>query len=421
MQPQSVPHCKVLPLLLISAYSKRAYMDVSTGARKPARFRRLCQSPVESSYAAGSMGSKIFTPGPVYVRPEILAEMGRHPIGHRGDEMHMLLAGILPGLREAFGSAKGGAVFTAACSGTGLMETAIANAVPRKGRVLNLIVGTFGERWHAITRAAGREGHPLRVDWGRPVTPEAVEEALRSQRYDAVTLTHNETATGVLNPLADTASVVKRFEGVLLLVDAVSSLGGVPVEVDRNAIDFALSASQKCLALPAGLAVAFASGRCIDRARSNPDRGFYFDLLRFASTSEDLEPAFTPPTSNLFALRRQLEDIARETLSSRYERHRAMMKTVHAWAGGGAAQRAGFSILADPAHRSPTVTVVRAPEAFKLGPFLSSLQRRGYVVGGGVGQVARTSFRIGHMGDLSVEDVQGLAGALTDCLGEMEN
>ena len=347
--------------------------------------------------------------------------MGRHPVGHRGDEMRMLLASILPGLREAFGAAKGGTVFTAACSGTGLMEAAIVNAVPREGRVLNLIGGTFGERWHAITMAAGREGHPLRVAWGRPVTPKAVEEALRSQRYDAVTLTHNETATGILNPLADIASAVKRFEGVLLLVDAVSSLGGVTVEADRNAIDFALSASQKCLALPAGLAVGFASDRCIDRARKNPDRGFYFDLLGFASTSEDLEPAFTPPTSNLFALRRQLEDIARETLASRYERHRAMMKTIHAWAEGGAAQRAGFSILADPAHRSPTVTVVRAPEAFQLDAFLSSLQRRGYVLGVGVGQVARTSFRIGHMGDLSVEDIQGLTGVLTECLEEMDS
>ena len=171
MQPQSVPRCKLLPLLLLyRRYSKRAYVDVSTSARKPGSFRQLCQSPVGSPHAVGVDGFKnIHSWSRLMSVQRYWAEMGRHPIGHRGDEMHMLLASILPGLREAFGAAKGGTVFTAACSGTGLMEAAIVNAVPREGRVLNLIGGTFGERWHAITMAAGREGHPLRVAWGRPV------------------------------------------------------------------------------------------------------------------------------------------------------------------------------------------------------------------------------------------------------------
>lgn len=333
--------------------------------------------------------------------------------------MRTLLSSVLPKLREVFGGAKEGTVFTAVSSGTGLMEAAITNAAPRGGKILNLVTGTFGERWHAITMAMGREGCSLGLPLGRAITPQMVEDTLRSQPYDAVTLTHNETSTGVLNPLKEIASVVKQFENVLFLVDAVSSFGGTPVEVDGNSIDFAFSTSQKCLALPAGLAVGYASDRYIDRARSNQDRGFYFDIVRFAATSEVLEPAFTPPTSNLFALKRQLEDIAGETLPSRFLRHRKMMDTIHTWVESEDAQQAGFSILAEPEHRSPTVTVVVAQKTFPIAPYLSILSRHGYILGAGVGQIARTSFRIGHMGDLSVKDVQELTNVLTESLGEM--
>ncbi len=363
---------------------------------------------------------KIYTPGPVYVRPEILAEMGHPPIEHRSKAMRMLLSSILPKLREVFGGVREGTVFTAVSSGTGLMEAAVTNTVPRGGKILNLITGTFGERWHAITMAMGREGCALSLPLGQAIAPQMVEDALRSRSYDAITLTHNETSTGVLNPLGEIASVVKQFENVLFLVDAVSSFGGAPVEVDRNSIDFAFSTSQKCLAMPAGLALGYASDRCVDRARSNPDRGFYFDIVRFAATSEVFEPAFTPPTSNLFALRRQLEDIAEETLPSRFLRHRKMMDTIHTWVESEDAQRVGFSVLAEPEYRSPTVTVVLTQKSFPLASYLSVLSREGYVLGAGIGQIAGNSFRVGHMGDLSVEDVQELTKALTESLRGMK-
>ncbi|MFQ5693978.1 MAG: pyridoxal-phosphate-dependent aminotransferase family protein, partial [Nitrospinota bacterium] len=311
------------------------------------------------------MTPKLFTPGPVHVREEILAEMARPPIVHRREEMHALMAALLPGLRNVFGAGEGDAVFVVTASGTGLLEAAVLGAVPPGGSVLHLICGHFGERWLDISAAHGREAVPLRVDWGWGIPAERVERALKEGRYDAVALTHNETSTGVLNPLEEIASVVARFEGVLFLVDAVSSLGGVPVDFARNRLDLCFAGTQKCLALPPGLAVACASERFLARARGNPGRGFYFDLTKYVSAAENLEPAFTPSTAHLFALRRQLEDIGRETLEARWARHRAMMERVHAWleaggaggageAGGGAGE-SGLSILAEPAYRSPTV------------------------------------------------------------------
>ncbi|MBI2880189.1 MAG: alanine--glyoxylate aminotransferase family protein [Candidatus Tectomicrobia bacterium] len=362
------------------------------------------------------MSRRLFTPGPTHVREEILAEMARQPIGHRGAEMRALMAEILPGLRRLFGAGDGPgySVFPATSSGTGLMEAAVATAVRPGERVLNLVCGGFSERWHAITRALGREGVPLRFEWGRGIPAEAVEEELRRGDYAALTLVHNETSTGVLNPPEEIAAAAAR-RGALLLVDTVSSLGGVPVEVRRDGIDVCVSASQKCLALPPGLALGAVSARALERARDNPRRGFYFDLTKYVSAAEKGEAPFTPATSHYFALRRQLEAIERETLEARCARHIAMRDHVHAWVGtmGGR-----LSLFAEDGYRSPTVTVVEVCGDHSVAALLREVSERGFVLGGGYGTLQDRTFRIGHMGDHTVEDVKALTEAITDCLGK---
>jgi aspartate aminotransferase-like enzyme len=342
--------------------------------------------------------------------------MARPPITHRREEMHELMAGILPGLRKVFGAGDGHSVFAVTSSGTGGMEAAVTGALPRGAKILNLICGHFGERWHALTKVLGREAYALRVDWGKGVSAAEVERALQERPYDAVTLTHNETSTGALNPLEEIASAVRRFEGVLFFVDAVSSLGGVPVDVERNGIDICFAGTQKCLGLPAGLTVASVSERCLQFARRNPDRGYYFDLTRYASAAAASEPAFTPSTSHLFALGRQLEYIEGETLAARYDRHRAMMERVVSWVEGPEMRGRGFSLLAEATVRSPTVTTIGVPDGFDVEGFLTAVRNRGYVLGTGVDRWYEKSFRIGHMGDLTVEDISGLINVLSDCL-----
>ena len=207
----------------------------------------------------------LFTPGPTEVAPEILREMARPVIGHRGAEMQELVRDIVPRARALFGT-RTHEIFLTACSATGLWEAAIRNCVAR--RVLVPVCGSFSERFYEVALACGVEADPLHVEWGRAVPAQAVADMLATGRYDAVALVHNETSTGVVNPLAEIAEAVRRQSDVLLLVDAVSSLGGVPVEVDRNGIDVCLASVQKCLALPPGFSVCAVSPLALERSAS---------------------------------------------------------------------------------------------------------------------------------------------------------
>jgi len=169
----------------------------------------------------------LFTPGPTEVAPEILREMARPVIGHRGAEMQEVIRDLVPRLRLLFGT-RAGDIFLTACSATGLWEAALRNCVAR--RALVPVCGAFSERFYEVALACGLEADPLHVEWGKAVPPQAVADMLATGRYDAVALVHNETATGVTNPLSEIAEVVRRQGDVALLVDAVSSLGGIPVE-----------------------------------------------------------------------------------------------------------------------------------------------------------------------------------------------
>src|SRR5262249_2066932 len=189
----------------------------------------------------------LFTPGPTEVAPEILREMARPIIGHRGIEMQGLIRDLVPRLKRLFGT-EAHEIFLTACSATGLWEAALRNCVAR--RVLVPVCGAFSERFFEVAQACGLEADALNVDWGRAVPPGALADRLAAGRYDAVALVHNETSTGVVNSLAEIAEAVRRQDDVLLLVDAVSSLGGIPVEIESNGIDVCLASVQKCLALP---------------------------------------------------------------------------------------------------------------------------------------------------------------------------
>ena len=238
-----------------------------------------------------------FLPGPTEVHPEVLAAMARPMIGHRGPEMSGLLAEVDPMLRRLFGTKR--PVYISTSSATGFMEAAIRNLSRR--RVLCLVCGAFSERFHDIAERCGRPADRLDVAWGAPNRPEALREALRDAdgRYDLVTVVHSETSTGVLNPITELAGVTAEFDDVLLAVDGVSSVGGLPIEFDDWGLDFLLTGSQKALALPPGLAFAAASERALERARDVSERSYYFDLLEFERRAADHSTTNTPAVSLL--------------------------------------------------------------------------------------------------------------------------
>ncbi|MGZ4807906.1 MAG: pyridoxal-phosphate-dependent aminotransferase family protein [Thermoanaerobaculia bacterium] len=351
--------------------------------------------------------SRFFVPGPTWVRPTILQAMTRPMIGHRSPEFREIYSGIRRDLRTLFNTS--GDVFVVTSSGTGVMQAALENCVAR--RVLVTICGAFSERWFHIAQSLGLEVDRLDSGWGNVVDAAALANHLASRRaqYDAVTLTHNETSTGVTNDIATLAAVVRdESPDTLLLVDAVSSLGGMPVLVDEWKLDVCLASVQKGLALPPGITVATMSQAAIERARKHPYRGTYFDLLEYKKKADEDSVPSTPSIPHIYALEEQLNDILRvETLEKRFARHREMrditLERTESYA----------RIAGDRTHASATVSALRPtmnPDSLR-----SEMKKRGFTLGGGYGEWKDTTFRIGHMGDITVESLN----AMLDVLGEV--
>jgi aspartate aminotransferase-like enzyme len=352
------------------------------------------------------MTCKFFVPGPTWVRPELLQELTRPMIGHRTPEFRDLYSSILSNLKPLFGTA--GDVFVVTSSGTGVMQAAVENCVAR--RVLVTTCGAFSERWYAIAQSLGLEVDRLDAGWGNAVDPEALADHLASRRahYDAVTLTHNETSTGVTNDIAALANVVRdESPGTLVLVDAVSSLGGIPVHVDDWGIDVCLASVQKGLALPPGVTVVATSKNALERAKKHPYRGTYFDLVQYKEKADEVSVPSTPSIPHFYALAAQLDHIVRqEGLDARYERHRKMRDITLQRTAKYAKQ------ASDPAFASCTVSAlqpVKTPDFIR-----GEMKKRGYTLGGGYGEWKEKTFRIGHMGDIPVDDLNAMLDALEE-------
>ncbi len=320
--------------------------------------------------------------------------------------MVALIQEILPGVRILFETQE--AILLSSSSASGLMEGAIRNCVER--RCLHLVSGAFGERWRQVAADCGREPESLQVAAGEPFTSEAVDEALAKEDYEAVCLTHNETATGVTHPLAAIAQVVRKHENVLLMVDAVSSLGGIPVAMDSNGIDVCFASVQKAIALPPGFSLCAVSKRALSKARGMKGRGYYFDFARLAEASEKGQPLATPSVSHLMALRVQLRIMLQEGLQNRYARHAAMAERVRSWA------REHFGVLARSGFESNTVTCVTNPRGIQVAEFILRLKQRGYRISNGYGSLKDATFRIGHMGEHSLEGITELLRAMDEVL-----
>ncbi|HKR67119.1 MAG TPA: alanine--glyoxylate aminotransferase family protein [Thermoanaerobaculia bacterium] len=352
--------------------------------------------------------AKYFVPGPTWVRPEILREMTRPMIGHRSNEFRELFGGINRDLKTLFGTRQTTFVMTA--SGTGVMQAALENCVDR--RVLVTTCGAFSERWYNIAESLGLEVDRLDGGWGRAIDPEELASHLaRHQRahYDAVTITHNETSTGVTNDVAALAEVIREeAPDALILVDSVSALGGIPVEFDQWGIDVCLASVQKAIALPPGITVVAVSDQALARAKKHPYRGTYFDFLAYKEKADDDSVPSTPSIPHFYALAAELEHMLRvEGLEARYERHRRMRAITHE-------RTARYARLAavELEHASATVTAltpVLPPDTIR-----AEMKKRGYTLGGGYGQWKDTTFRIGHMGDIPVADLEAMLDVLAE-------
>lgn len=354
---------------------------------------------------------RFFLPGPAYVPEDIRAAMTAPAIGHRSAGFMPVYLSVTERLKTVFRTA--GEVMTATGSSTLVMESAVVSLAKRD--VLSLTNGSFSERWHAIAGMAGKAADRVSAPWGEAIDPDLVRQALRRKRYDAVTLVHNETSTGVISPLADIARAVHEESDALLLVDAVSSLAGAPVETDAWGLDLVLAGTQKCLASPAGMAVFTFSGRAAARAEKVERRGFYTDLLRYRDKQREGGPITTPATAQVYALDRQLDRVLGEGMEARWTRHARLRAETAAWA-----ERSGCAFAAAAGARSPTVSCLKPPAGVSAKALVGELQQRGFTIAGGYGDWKGSTFRIGHMGEVRESDLAALFDVLDEALTRLE-
>ncbi len=357
---------------------------------------------------------RFYLPGPTEVLPEILAAQNRPMMGHRGAGTEALLGGIEGPMKAVFRTEN--PVLIAAASATGFMEAAIRNGVRKK--VLCLVNGAFSKRFANIAAACDKQVHIAEIPLGETAEADQVRKLIKETGADAVTIVHSESATGALAPLAEVAKAVREFDDVMLLVDAVTSMGATPVETDAWGLDFVLTGSQKAFALPPGLAFGVPSARLLERAKTLPGRGIYFDLVPYDTEIRKRQTPYTPALSLIYALDAQLRRIAANGgIEGRWARHEAMQQRVERWVKEKGAAMGGLDFLPKAGRRSWTVSCLKLPAGELTGGAVAKrMESRGITIGAGYRALKDTTFRIGHMGDHTVEGLENVLANLEEVL-----
>jgi len=350
--------------------------------------------------------SPMFVPGPVDVAPEVLAAQAKPMMPHRSKDFEEIFRRTAEKAQKLFFTQY--RVFQGTSSGSGMQEAGVRNFVQEQ--VLSCVNGAFADRWYKCAIANGKQADKIEVAWGQAITPELLADALKQKSYEAVTIVHNETSTGVENPIKDLAKVVHELSpDTLILVDAVSSLGGTKIEMDAWGIDFLLTSSQKCLALPPGLSLAAASDRAMKKAETVSNRGWYFDLVLMEKHRLKDSTPMTPVMPLIYALDVQLDRILEEGLDNRFARHAAMAKRTQNWAIAH-----GMEPLAPEGYRSKTVSTIKNTKGLDIAALNKFLQTKGMRIANGYGDLKDKTFRIAHMGEITMSDVDALLAAMEE-------
>jgi aspartate aminotransferase-like enzyme len=353
-------------------------------------------------------------PGPTALPPSVRDAGGRQMINHRGPEFAAMLHRVSEGMRPYFGTTGDVAILT--CAGTGGLEAAVVNTLSPGDRVLAVSIGSFGDRFAKIAETFGAEVDRVSAEWGWAAEPAEVSERLGGGPYKAILLTHNETSTGVINPIADLIAAVRAdAPATLVLVDSVSALGAVPFEMDRWGADVVITGSQKAWMAAPGLAMVAASDRAWTAMETARMPRFYLDLRRHRDHHGTGETPWTPAIAVVYQVDEGLRLMNAEGMANVFARHEASAAAARA-----GLEALGFELYADPDHASPTVTAVHLPESLEWKAFNGAVKRRGVVLAGGQGKLAGKVFRLGHLGSVTVEEILGAIAALEEVSLELE-
>lgn len=332
-------------------------------------------------------------------------------IGHRSKAFQELYADLQPKLQALFYTK--GPVYFSTSSAWGVMEAAVRNLVNKK--VLCCANGAFSDKWYDVALRSGKAAEQLAFPWGTPVDPDAVRQKLSTGDFDALTLIHNETSTGLMNPLWEIAAVMREFPDVSFILDTVSSFSVLKIPFDELGIDVMLASTQKALALPPGAALFAVSERALAKAATVPGRGYYFDFLEFQQNHEKNMTPSTPSIGHLYALRQKLAEIATEGVEQRYARHRENATIVRSWI-----KEKGFALFPKEEFASLSLTCASNTRKIDVAKWIQILRNRFHcAIDGGYGKLKGQTFRISHMGDETPQTVRQLLGWLEECLDEM--
>jgi aspartate aminotransferase-like enzyme len=358
---------------------------------------------------------KLHIPGPVEVNEKTFKAFCSPMVGHRGQGFKDLYAKIQPQLQQLLCTKQ--LVYISTSSAWGVMEGAIRNLVSKK--VLNCMCGAFSDKWFDVSKRCGKQAEALQVDWGSPIRAEQVDAKLSTGQFDALTVIHNETSTGVMSPLVEIAALKKKYPDVMFIVDAVSSMSGVPLKFDELDIDVLLAGTQKAFALPPGTAIFVCSKAAIGKATLAKDRGYYFDLVEFQKNAEQNMTPSTPSIGHVFALSSKLDDFFDEGLENRFVRHKKTNQMTRDWA-----EKHSFKLFPEKGFESVTLTcvsngarpggrVVDVPKLQKL------VKDQGFLIDGGYGKIKGTTFRISNMGDETEATMGQLFAALDNAMKQL--
>jgi aspartate aminotransferase-like enzyme len=358
---------------------------------------------------------KLHIPGPVEVNEKTFQAFRTPMIGHRSQDFKDLYGKVQPQLQALLATRQ--LIFLSTSSAWGVMEGAIRNLVTKK--VLCCMCGAFSDKWVDVARRCGKEAEGLRVDWGSPIRAEQVDLQLATGQFDALTLVHNETSTGVMSPLVEIADLKKKYPDVMFIVDAVSSMTGIRTDFDALGVDVLLAGSQKAFALPPGLSIFTCSPAALARAATVKDRGYYFDFVEFQKNAENNMTPSTPTIGHIYAVSSKLDEIFAEGLEPRFARHLKLATLTRAWAS-----QHGFTLFPEAGYESVTLTcvnngakpggrVVDVPKLQKL------VKQRGYLIDGGYGKIKGATFRISNMGDETEATMGRLYAVLDEAMGQL--
>jgi aspartate aminotransferase-like enzyme len=358
---------------------------------------------------------KLHIPGPVEVSEKTFRAFCTPMIGHRGQGFKDLYAKIQPQLQQLLYTRQ--LVYISTSSAWGVMEGAIRNLVAKK--VLNCMCGAFSDKWLDVSRRCGKEAEALQVSWGSPIRAADVDKKLATGQFDALTVIHNETSTGVMSPIEEIAALKKKYPDVMFIVDSVSSMSAVPLKFDELGIDVLLAGTQKAFALPPGTAVFVCSPAARAKAATMKDRGYYFDFVEFQKNAEQSMTPSTPSIGHVYALESKLQDIFAEGLEARYARHRRTNQMTREWAA-----KHGFILFPEKGFESLTLTCVsngarpggRVMDVPKLQKLVKD---QGFLIDGGYGKIKGITFRISNMGDETEATMDQLFAAMDTAMKQL--